>query len=197
MTPRSRHGANRTVTIVSIRRHALAAPAVFVVLPLVLLLAACGANGPEASDEPPAAGSDGVGSPGVSASAPGEMTSVFELDRGDCFSVERDQIEEVPVVDCEEPHEYEVFAVFDHTAGGAEPYPGNRELVDYADGECREPFEEFVKIDYESSVWFITSLTPSAETWAVGDREIVCTLTQEDDDGEPIEVTGSAEASAE
>lgn len=184
------------MTIVSTRRQrASGAPALLVGIALVL--AACGANGPDSTDEPPPAGSDGASSPGASASPPGEMTSVFDLERGDCFSVDREQIDAVPVVDCAEPHEYEAFAVFDHTAGDGEPYPGNRELVDYADGECRAPFEEFVGIDYGSSIWLITSLTPSAETWADGDREIVCTLTQEDDDGEPIEVTGSAEGSAE
>lgn len=127
----------------------------------------------------------------------GEETSVFDLEAGDCFSAESDQLDTVLVVDCAQPHEYEAFHVFDHEAGADEPYPGDTALFDYADTECQPPFEEFVGHDYQTSIWYITSLTPSEETWADGDREIVCTLNQQDEDAEPISVTGSAEGSAE
>ncbi len=70
-------------------------------------------------------------------------------------------------------------------------------MVEYADTECRSPFEEYVDRDYETSIWYITSLTPSAETWTEGDREVVCTLNQQDADEEPITVTGSAEGSGD
>lgn len=127
----------------------------------------------------------------------GEETSVFDLEAGDCFSAESDQLDTVLVVDCAQPHEYEAFHVFDHPAGGDEPYPTDDVLFDYADTECQPPFEEFVGHDYQTSIWYITSLTPSEETWADGDREIVCTLNQQDDNSEPITVTGSAEGSAQ
>jgi hypothetical protein len=45
--------------------------------------------------------------------------------------------------------------------------------------------------------WYISWIPPSAETWAAGDREILCTVHQQDENGEPIEVTGSAEGSGE
>lgn len=124
-------------------------------------------------------------------------TSVFELEVGDCFSAESDSILFVSVVDCEQSHTYEAFFVFDHEAGPDEEYPGDDAMLTYADDACRPPFEEFVGMDYESSIWYITSVTPSAETWAEGDREIICTLDQQDADGEAIEVTGTAEGSAE
>ena len=57
-------------------------------------------------------------------------------------------------------------------------------MLTYADDACRTPFEEFVGTDYQSSIWYITSVTPSEETWAEGDREIICTLDQQDSDGE-------------
>ena len=133
----------------------------------------------------------------ASATDAGEETSVFDLEVGDCFSAESDQLDTVLVVDCAQPHEYEVFHVFDHPAGADEPYPGDDTLLDFADTECQPPFEDFVGHDYQTSIWYITSVTPSEETWADGDREIVCTLNQQDDNAEPISVTGSAEGAAE
>jgi hypothetical protein len=129
--------------------------------------------------------------------ASGEETSVFDLEVGDCFSVDSDQFDTVLVVDCEQPHEYEVFHVFDHEAGPDEPYPGDDALFEFADTECQPPFEEYVDQDYQTSIWYITSITPSADTWADGDREIVCSLNQQDENEEPITVTGSAEGSAQ
>ncbi len=149
------------------------------------------------SSEPTASPSDAATASADTSPDAGEETSVFDLEAGDCFSTDSDQLESVNVVDCEEPHEQEVFALFDHTAGDGEPYPGDDELIEYADAECQPPFEDYVGHDYQTSIWYISSLTPSAETWADGDREIVCTLNQQDADTEPITVTGSAEGSAE
>lgn len=122
----------------------------------------------------------------------GEPTHVLDLEVGDCFSAEGDQIGEVLVVACEERHVYEVFALVEHPTPEDEPYPGDDEILEYADEECRDPFEDYVGLDYESSDWYITSVTPSEETWAEDDREIVCTLNLEDES----EVTGSAEGTA-
>ena len=135
--------------------------------------------------------------PSVTAAPTGEETSVFDIEAGDCFSVDSDQFDTVVVVNCEQPHEYEAFHVFDHEAGPDEPYPGDDVLFDFADTECQPPFEEYVGHEYQTSIWFITSITPSEDTWADGDREIVCTLNQQDEDEEPITVTGSARGSAQ
>ena len=156
---------------------------------------------PSAATTPAAASPSSEPSAGETASATdaseGEETSVFELEVGDCFSADSDTINSVLVVDCQQPHTYEAFFVFDHEAGVDDAFPGDDEILEYADTACRPPFEEFVGTDYESSIWYITSVTPSAETWATGDREIVCTLDQQDANDEPIEVTGSAEGSGE
>ena len=139
-----------------------------------------------------AGASDGGGSSPDGTPAEGEETSVFDLEEGDCFGAAGDQIETVNVVDCEEPHIYEVYSLFDYE-GEDNTYPGREEIRAYADEQCEVDFEEFVGIDYQSSRWYITSVTPSEETWADGDREIVCTLNLED----TSEVTGSAEGSGE
>ena len=135
--------------------------------------------------------------PTPTGTGPGAETSVFELEVGDCFSAESDELGSVIVVDCEQPHEYEAFFVFDHETGADGGFPGDRELLEYADAACQPPFEDFVGHDYQTSIWFITPLSPSEATWADGDREIVCTLNQQDDHREPITVSGSAEGSVE
>jgi hypothetical protein len=128
---------------------------------------------------------------------PGEEVSVFDIEAGDCFTADGDEIQSVLVVDCEQPHVYEAYHLFDHDAGADEAYPGDDAITDFADTGCRPPFEEFVDHDYDTSIWYISWLTPSADTWAEGDREIVCAVNQQDESEEPIEVTGSAEGAAE
>ena len=172
----------------------------------VIVIAGCAGNDdatPSAPDAAVTPSSSASTEPSVEASpsptdaAGGEVTSVFNLEVGDCFMADGDEIESVLVVDCELPHFYEAFFRFDHEAGPGEAFPGDQEILEYADTACRPPFEEFVDTDYESSIWYITSVTPSAETWAAGDREIICTLDQQDADRQAIEVTGSAEGAAE
>lgn len=124
----------------------------------------------------------------------GEETSVFDLEVGDCFTASGDEVETVTVVDCDESHVYEAFAIFDHEAGDGEPYPGDQELLEYADAACQSPFEDYVGIEYQSSIYWITSVTPSEETWSDGDREIVCTLKLGE---EGQETTGSAEGTGQ
>jgi putative regulator of septum formation len=170
-----------------------------------LVLAGCQAatEDPTPTDGPSGAASV-TPSASVSASptapsdaAVGEETSVFDLEVGDCFSVESDELVTVAVVDCEQSHEYEAFALLQHEAGAAQPYPGDGPMLEYGDTACQAPFGEYVGRDYQASIWYITSLFPSEQTWADGDREIVCTLNQQDANSEPIAVTGSAEGSGE
>lgn len=156
-----------------------------------------GASGSEAASPSASAAIESEAAASPTAPPTGEETSVFDIAVGDCFSVDADQFDTVVVVDCEQPHEYETFHVFDHGAGPSEPYPGDDALFAFADTECQAPFEEYVGHDYQTSIWFITSITPSEDTWADGDREIVCTLNQQDENEEPITVTGSAEGSAQ
>ena len=106
-----------------------------------------------------------------------------------------DPVATVTVIDCEDAHIYEVFAVFDHEADDAQAYPGDDAILEYADSRCQPLFEDYVRTDYQTSIYWITSVTPSEETWDHGDdREIVCTLKL----GEAgDETTGSAEGTGE
>jgi hypothetical protein len=176
------------------------------VLSGLVILAGCqSSTDPTPTSTPsasPSATNAASASPSVSASAEatasagveGEETSVFELAVGDCFGETGDDPESVLVVDCAAAHVYETFALIDHPAGGSDAYPGSDDILAYADDACRDPFVDYVGHDYETSVYWIATLNPSEETWAIGDREIVCTLTL----GEDREVTtGSAAGSGE
>jgi hypothetical protein len=99
--------------------------------------------------------------------------TVLELDVGTCFDDPEnfEEVEEVPIVDCAAPHENEVFATQDPT--GSE-YPGMTEVENRASQICCDTFSEYVEIAYEESIYEFGSLFPTEETWAIGDREVIC-----------------------
>jgi hypothetical protein len=127
---------------------------------------ACG-TGDDSPDAP---------APAASLADEGEAASVFDLGVGQCYNLpEETNVEEVNVVDCAEPHQYEVYAVIQHPAGPDEEYPGDEAISDFADEECLgSTFEDYVGTPYQESELFAFVLQPTAETWDVGDREFVC-----------------------
>lgn len=149
---------------------------------LILVLAACGGAQPGASDpssDPP----DETQAAATDAPAEGEATSVFELNAGDCFDNEDEGIiEEVVRLDCASSHEYELYAAVDHSAGADEAFPGDTDMTAFAESECIERFDGFVGASYETSELFIYYLQPTADTWAEGDREVLCALYLPDSD---------------
>lgn len=128
----------------------------------------------------------------AAASAEGSMTSAFDLEVGDCFNTDDiSTVDEVAVVGCEAAHVYEVFGLGEYGAED-DAFPGDDALTTAANEVCRPAFEDYVGVDYDSSEWHGTFINPSEETWAQGDREILCVLHT----GDETEVTGSAEGSA-
>lgn len=108
----------------------------------------------------------------------GEVTeggdeSVFEIAVGDCLtdSQSSGQVTDVPVVPCAEPHSSEVYHTFDVPDGD---FPGDFTAV--TEEQCLPAFEEFVGLSYDASVLEVTTLEPSSDTWADGDRELVCII---------------------
>jgi hypothetical protein len=127
----------------------------------------------------------------------GEITEggdvdVFSLNVGDCFgATEGDEVASVQAVPCSEPHESEVFALVDYEDG--DEWPGDEAITTFSDEECGAAFEEYIGMSYNESRYFITYLQPTEETWADGDREVVCLVVGPD--GEPV--TGSLRGVAE
>lgn len=147
-------------------------------LTLGVVLAACGGADRDDSGEIVEAGS----------------VSAFQLRVGDCFDDDTDLGEEVSslaAIPCAEPHGSEVYALVDHLGGDEDPYPGEDVISQYSEDVCIPPFASYVGTPYEQSRLFITFLYPTAESWGLDDREIVCIVL----DTEKME--GSARGLAE
>ncbi len=120
--------------------------------------------------------------------------NVFELAVGDCFdrgdSTGGGEVSDVPIVDCSEPHDTEVFHTFDVEDG---EFPGEEALVTQAGDVCVPVFEEYVGIDYLSSRLQIFPITPTQSSWDGDDREVVCALY----DAQQAQLEGSMQGSGE
>ena len=100
---------------------------------------------------------------------------------GDCITglvlgvEQRIEIESASVVRCDQPHDVEVFAVFDldPTALDSEDgsYPGQRRITDAADSGCNDQLEQLG--DVAESIGLI-SVWPTNTSWSQGDRTVVC-----------------------
>jgi hypothetical protein len=106
----------------------------------------------------------------------GEFKSVFDLEEGDCWDDPEDtdssEVSEVEVVDCDEPHDNEVYLLFD--------LPGDEfdaTAVDEGSQQgCLDAFEGFVGTAYEDSRLEIFPITPTSGSWEEGDREVICSV---------------------
>ena len=152
----------------------------FALLPLVLLLAACGGDDVR--------GDDGR----VVASGP---WSVFDLRPGDCIGADDSlsgDVDEVPLVPCSEPHAQEVFAVVRHPD---DAYPGAGAVATFADRACLTSLESDLDLTIDDGIAF-SYLLPTFEGWNKnGDRSVVCVLVFPDEAGmigSFVEGTGDA-----
>ncbi len=101
--------------------------------------------------------------------------NVFDLEVGQCFN-DPDSFEEVAnvdIVECAEPHDNEVFELFDIPDGD---FPGDVAVGETAVEGCLAAFDPYVGRDYASSAYDIRYLVPTSDTWSSGDREVVCIL---------------------
>ncbi len=171
-------------------------PVVSVLLVLLVAVAACSPNSSTSTSASASASTEASasadGSASSAASAAESIVSAFDLEVGQCFNADDvSTVDQVTAVSCDASHVYEVFGLSDYEAADDADFPGDDALSSSADEACRPAFEDYVGVAYDDSEWFGTFINPSEETWAEGDREIVCVLHTED----KTEVTGSAEGS--
>ena len=98
---------------------------------------------------------------------------VFTLKVGDCLSDQAGatgEVSDVPVVPCEEPHDSEIF--HSYIIPDAETFPGS--FDEHIDAQCVPQFETFVGVAYDASTLELSWLEPTAQSWAEGDRELLC-----------------------
>lgn len=113
---------------------------------------------------------------------------IFEIAVGDCLNdVDvTGQVTTVPVVDCDEPHDSEVFA---RTLVTGTAFPGDAELEAELTEFCQgEVFTAFVGVPYVESEYYTGGYYPTEASWASGDRELLCTIREEG-----AQTTGSLE----
>ncbi len=125
-------------------------------------------------------------------SACGGSGTVFTLEVGTCFDdTEESQVSSVPEVDCAEPHDNEVFAVFDYPE--TDTFPGNEALDAAATDLCIAQFEDYVGTAYIDSTLEVFPIIPTEASWDDGDREVICALYNNDFS----KLTGSMRGSAD
>jgi hypothetical protein len=113
--------------------------------------------------------------------APAAVTDhdVFTISVGDCLD-DADvgaEVVTVPIVDCSEPHDSEVFA---RTEVAGDTFPGADELEARLTEFCQgEAFTDFLGVPYVESEYYTGGYYPTASSWASGDRELLCTVRDE------------------
>ncbi|MDN4480374.1 septum formation family protein [Demequina muriae] len=123
----------------------------------------------------------------------GATVEELQVSVGECISDpavadEGDQeVGELPVVDCAEPHFGEVY----HTENVADE-EFSSDIVTQADEVCYQEFEGFIGLTYEESQYYISAMSPTSASWDLGDRQIACLVVG----GTGEEITGSLEGAA-
>lgn len=103
---------------------------------------------------------------------------VFALKVGDCINTSgAGEVETVPVVDCAEPHDQEIFAATNLTG---DTFPGDTVVSDELDAFCMgDVFTDFIGLPYADSIFYTSGFYPTAASWENGDRELLCTVGNE------------------
>ncbi len=116
---------------------------------------------------------------------------VNDLRVGDCFNRgTTTEVKDVDAVPCAEPHQYELFHVFDLTGSG---YPADAELDSQSAAACAPAFASYVGTDYQASSLSISTLCPTSDGWDGGDRAVQCLV----DNNAETKVTGSVRGTAQ
>lgn len=100
-------------------------------------------------------------------------SDAFALKVGDCTgALGTGSIDQIPLVPCTEPHDYEAYASMRLTQNS---FPGADQVTEQADAFCAKEFKNFVGVDNEESKYGFSSLSPTKESWvSAGDREVLC-----------------------
>jgi hypothetical protein len=123
------------------------------------------------------------GSEETTREAAGREVFAARVDVGDCLvepmPEEQEEIKTIKTIPCIEAHAQEVYASV--TVAGHE-FPGLDEIGIRASAGCLEEFQQFVGVPYTESVLEFSFLTPTEDSWAIGDRSVKCTLYDPDGD---------------
>ncbi len=108
---------------------------------------------------------------------PNPSTDAFSLLVGDCLNDGEvavslgSEVETLPTVPCDEPHDSEVIA----TIGlRGTIYPGAEAIAREGDAGCIAALEALVGVPYLETPYDVSYYAPTELSWSEDDREIVC-----------------------
>jgi hypothetical protein len=104
-------------------------------------------------------------------SGPGRVP-VDDLRPGDCVNgLDEGVVQSMPAVPCAEPHDGEVFGIFDLPAGD---WPGDDEVFSQSETGCLEVLRGYSPTAYDDESVELYYLHPTQASWRQDDREVVC-----------------------
>jgi hypothetical protein len=117
--------------------------------------------------------------------AENDNADVFSIKVGDCLNdaTASGTVTTAPIVPCSKPHDSEAYKSITMKDGD---FPGEAAVKAQADQGCGDAFPDFVGIAFNDSKLDISYYFPTSDSWANGDREILCTVY---DDG--VKTTGT------
>ena len=147
-----------------------------------LSLSACSDDSDDAASDEPAGeqteAEDAADEEDDTEQSGGEQSDVFDVEVGNCigdFQAD-EEVSNVDVVPCEEPHDQEIYAIFEVPDG---EFPGEDSFEAQVQEDCIPEFETFIGMAWQESALDIKWLQPTEESWGEGDRELVCTVYEE------------------
>lgn len=118
------------------------------------------------------------------------FVSIRDVEVGQCIAAlpAGELVNDVPIVPCDDAHEFEVFA---NTVLTGEGFPDD--VFDAANDVCLPFFEGYVGESYASSDYFIEVIAPTEGGWKANDRAVNCLLYLWDQEAlEVVSSTGTA-----
>ena len=101
--------------------------------------------------------------------------NAFAMQVGDCvddWALSDTEISDVPGVPCTDPHDNEVYALFDLADG---TWPGDEQVELDAQQGCYDRFQGAIGATYEDSILEYLPIYPSEDSWQrIDDREVIC-----------------------
>ncbi|MFD7022828.1 septum formation family protein [Promicromonospora sukumoe] len=144
----------------------------------------------DASDLLPTPGAEGALEPSGEPTATSDTAAtagaeIPDLQVGDCIDTAatsgQTTLYRIPVVPCTTAHGGEIYAettAENSLAQGGQP-PTQQALWDAADAYCYPQFTKYVGLRWAQSELLYWPIAPSEESWAEGDRRILCVVESE------------------
>ncbi|WP_159451316.1 septum formation family protein [Demequina sp. NBRC 110054] len=99
------------------------------------------------------------------------------LDTDGVVSGDETEVGTIPVVECTEAHDAEVYYVTDTTLTEFD----EEALFDEVTTACLDEFQAYVGVAYDDSSIYYSAIYPTQDSWDIEDRQLVCLLTVDED----------------